>query len=99
MFGVTHSTNEGLPRLYAARYVNLGLTAYGDSEEEAIANLGKALNTYVRNLAKRGTLTERLARAGVTWYWEHDTPGWAWVSPTDNGPFRESVSERVAVSI
>ena len=92
-----HSTNEDIDRIYAARYRNLGLTAYGASEEEAKKNLSTLTNKFVTTLHRDGTLPNRLATGGVRWYWEGAGQGWEFVTP--NGPTTVDCTERLPVFV
>ena len=94
---VIHSTNEDIDTIYAARYRNLGLTAYGASEEEAKQNLSTLTNKFVTVLHRDGTLPNRLATAGVRSYWEGAGQGWEFVTP--NGPTAVDCTERLPVFV
>ena len=55
--------------VFAARLRQLGLTAYGDTEEEAVAGCEKLLQRFVNAYQGNGKLEEVLNRSGVEWHW------------------------------
>ena len=72
---LSHNAEE----LFAARYPELGLTAYGRTHETALASLKRLLRTCIRTHRSMGTLEEFLdshvdGRAGSRWYWESEYP-------------------------
>ena len=82
--GIQHSVNDDEPTIYAARFRNLGLTAYGDSSEEAEHNLQVSLETFANKLFRKGILEQRFALLNIRWYWE-DTPGWVTLESGESG--------------
>ena len=94
---VIHTSNEEVDKIYAARYRNLGLTAYGASEEEARKNLSIFTNKFATALHRDGTLASRLSIGGVRSYWEEPGQGWEFVTP--NNPTRVDCTERLPVSV
>ena len=67
----------------AARYEVLGLTAYGQTKEEASAALKKLFNQDVNYYRGKGLLEERLELLGIEWYWENEYP-------TDRLPYEDT---------
>ena len=62
-------------RMFAARIRELGLTAYGDTEEEAVEKVKRMFATYVYAHRKQGTLENCLEHSGLQWWWEKNYPG------------------------
>ena len=60
------SWHEGLGA-WVARYRELGLTAYGPEKQDASDSLARMFTRFVQEYRKRGTLHDRLDKAGVTW--------------------------------
>lgn len=60
--------------LYVARFPDLGLTARGETEEEAITHCKQLLNKFVRSYRTVGQLEKRLVQSGVEWWWLADYP-------------------------
>ena len=58
----------------AARYCSMGLTAYGDTTDDASNKLKKMFNQEVNYYREKGLLSDRLERLGVEWYWEDEYP-------------------------
>lgn len=58
----------------AARFKELGLTAYGRNEREAILACKKLFSRFVRIHREHGELEDRLNDFGVEWYWEDEYP-------------------------
>ncbi|MDP2726070.1 MAG: hypothetical protein Q8P59_00870 [Dehalococcoidia bacterium] len=52
-------------KVYAARISTLGLTAYGDTQEEAQTRLVKLLQSYIHALFEVGTVDDWLVRSGL----------------------------------
>ena len=69
--------------LFAARFENLGLTAYGQTESEAVLELKKLFNKFVRTYREAGQLECRLDQTGVEWYWADEYPA-------DKPPFEDT---------
>ena len=63
--------------VFSARLRQLGLTAYGDTEEEAVDDCKKLLSRFVNAYQGNGKLEEVLNRSGVEWHWrdQHPTGG------------------------
>ena len=59
---------------FAARYREVGMTAYGPTAEAAIANLKASLDQAIRRARERGVLEKWLDHIGVKWHWAHDEP-------------------------
>ncbi len=59
---------------YAARFRSLGLTAYGDTRDEALTALKDFFAFFVRKRRENGTLEWFLDKAGVEWYPEDKYP-------------------------
>ena len=69
--------------LFAARFEKLGLTAYGHTESEAVLELKKLFNKFVRVYREAGQIETRLEQAGVEWYWADEYP-------SDMPPFEDT---------
>ena len=61
--------------IYAARFTELGLTAYGETEHEAMRILKETFRNFVRLYRADGQLHQRLDQAGVQWYKLQDFDG------------------------
>lgn len=55
--------------LFAARFPELGLTAYGRTEEQAWEDLKVMYRAFIGELRRKGVLEERLNQVGVKWHW------------------------------
>jgi hypothetical protein len=60
--------------LIAARFKELGLTAYGSTEAQAILSVKRLFNKFVHAYKEAQQLGLRLDQAGVEWYWADDNP-------------------------
>ena len=60
---------HGEDDLFAARLRSLGLTAYGNTPEDATNAIKKTFKVFVSEYRKRDLLIQRLQEAGVKWYW------------------------------
>lgn len=60
--------------VFAARFVKLGLTGYGRTEERALLELKRLFNSFVHRYRELGQIEKRLKQAGVEWYWGDDYP-------------------------
>ena len=56
--------------LVVARFVGLGLTGYGDTEDEAVSSLKRLVRLCIETHRRRGTLEQTLDQQGVRWSWE-----------------------------
>lgn len=65
-----HSKDEVL----SVRCAALGLTAYGDSEAEAVGNFKQLFNRFINTYREKGRLKEVLNQSGVEWWWRNDYP-------------------------
>ena len=60
--------------LFAARFRRLGLTAYGNTREEALSELKRLFSFFVRKHRENGTLESFLNKADIEWYHEENYP-------------------------
>ena len=60
---------------HAARIRGLGITAYGDSKEGALARMEKMFRSFVNWHREHGDLEEVLNRSGLEWAWEENYAG------------------------
>ena len=60
--------------LVAARFRELGLTAYGRTESEAVLALKRLFNKFVRSYRESGQIEARLDQVGAKWYWADEYP-------------------------
>ena len=60
--------------VFAARFKQLGLTGYGDTEEEAVDSFKRLFNRFVRIHRTSGKLEEVLNRSQVEWHWRDQYP-------------------------
>jgi hypothetical protein len=74
-----HSTDK----VIAVRFPVFGLTAYGDSVEEAVDNFKQLFNRFIRTYREVGMLEDILGRSGVEW-WPRDA------YPDDRLPFEDT---------
>ena len=61
-------------KVIAVRFPALGLTAYGETENEAVHDLKQLFNKFVHTYRNAGLLEEVLNRAGVEWWWRGQYP-------------------------
>ena len=66
---VFEHANDGV---IAVRFAPFGLTAYGNTKEEAIDEFKKLLNRFITAYREKGNLEEVLGRSAVKWAWEKD---------------------------
>lgn len=59
---------------FAARFLQLGLTSFGNTHEEALESLKRLFVTFVRVRRENGTLEGFLNAADVEWYPESKYP-------------------------
>ncbi len=64
----THTREPEAETVYASRYPQLGLTAYGSSENEADDMLKNLLEVFTNCLLDKGLLVQRLERASIRWF-------------------------------
>lgn len=80
---IRHHRERGV---FAARYRELGLTAYGNTEAEAEFKLDEVVRLFVTKLPPK-ELERRLKQAGIRFYWESETTdAWEPVSTTVRPP-------------
>lgn len=60
---------------FAARINSLGLTAYGNTQEEASSRLKAMFASAVETRRTRGSLTRWLDGSGLEWYWLDEYQG------------------------
>ena len=70
----------------AARLKELGLTAYGDTGEEARDAVKALFNKFINEYRDSGLLAKRLDHVGVDWYWRDEYP-------ESSGPTVEDTSQ------
>lgn len=61
--------------MYAARILELGLTAYGKTQDEAQRKVVRMYASSVQAHRELGTLEEWLNRSGLNWFWEEEYKG------------------------
>ena len=59
---------------FAARCHELGMSAYGKTQDEAVDNLKRHFNVAIRAYREHGKLESILQNSGVAWWWEDDYP-------------------------
>ena len=59
---------------YSARCWELGMSAYGKTQDEAIDNFKRHFNAAIQAYREGGKLEGVLTRSGVDWWWEGDYP-------------------------
>ena len=59
----------------AVRFAPFGLTAYGDTEVEAVGNFKRLYHRFINGYRRHGRLEEVLNRSGVEWQWKEDYTG------------------------
>ena len=74
---VTKATMVKLEKrdIFAARFKQLGLTAYGHNKSEALNNLKQLFNRFIHAHRKAGTLVACLEQVGVAWSWADEYAG------------------------
>ena len=60
--------------VFAARFPQLGLSAFGGTEEEAIENSKRLFNRFINTYRSVGKLEEVLNSADVEWHWRDEYP-------------------------
>ena len=60
--------------VFAARFPQLGLSAFGETEEEAIENSKRLFNRFINTYRSVGKLHEVLDSAEVEWHWRDEYP-------------------------
>ena len=60
--------------IWAARFTDLGLTAYGSSRAKAEVGLRRILIRFVQAHREAGTLEARLDRSGLEWWVSQEGP-------------------------
>lgn len=74
--------------IYATRVRELGLTAYGDTQEASAQKVRQMFVAFVKAHRKRGTLKKCLEESGLEWCWASEYHGKLpveWVHSKDNG--------------
>ena len=61
--------------VFAARFPQLGLSAFGETEDEAIVSSKRLFNRFINTYRSVGKLEEVLNSANVEWYWLDEYPG------------------------
>ena len=74
-----HSQDE----VFSVRCAALGLSAYGDSENEAVDNFKQLFNRFISTYREKGRLQEVLDKSAVEWWWRDDYPA-------DRSPFEDT---------
>jgi hypothetical protein len=64
----------GKHALWAARFQDMGLTAYGMTQEQALDNLKHMFHLRIQALRRRGLVAAELSRLKARWSWERDYP-------------------------
>lgn len=59
---------------FAARCQELGMSAYGRTQDEAVDNLKHHFNVAIQAYREHGKLEGVLQHSGVAWWWEDDYP-------------------------
>lgn len=70
--------------LVAARFRDIGLTAYGRSEDQAVSALAELFVKFAQTHHDAGNLSNRLNKAQVTWYWKDKSTLDAWEPISEN---------------
>ena len=65
---------HSVDKVTAVRFRPLGLTAYGDTEEEAMGNFKELFNRFIRAYREKGKLEQVLNLSGVEWWWREEYP-------------------------
>ena len=60
--------------LFAARFVQMGLTAYGHTEADAVVAVKQLFSKFVHCYRASGQLEKRLDALGLSWYWKDEYP-------------------------
>ena len=61
-------------KVLAMRFPPLGLTAYGDDEEEAMSSFKRLFNRFIRTYREKGRIEQILSKSGVEWWWIDEYP-------------------------
>ena len=65
---------NAVDQLVAARCAELGLSAYGNTKEEATSNFKQLFNRCIHGYREKGKLADVLERSGLDWWWENEYP-------------------------
>ena len=76
---------------FAARILELGLTGYGPSEDDAIEDCKLIFRRFIHAYRNAGNLDSVLTRAGVQWYPRDEYPTDSLVPEDTNELFRNQV--------
>ena len=79
--------------LVAARVKELGLTAYGRTEDDAVSKLAGLLDKFIEAHNRSGRLPARLDKAGVPWKWKDEGGDESW----HPAPQTKAIEQLVAV--
>lgn len=60
---------------HAARILELGLTAYGETADEALRKVKRMYASVVQAHRELGMLEDWLNRTGLNWFWEDEYKG------------------------
>ena len=69
----------------SVRFAPFGLTAYGDTEEEAVTEFKKLFNRFITAYRQKGILENVLTRSAVDWSWKMEYKG-EWGEHEDTEP-------------
>ena len=83
-----HNEADGV---FAARFAEMGLTAFGDSPGAAVEALKRVFRTYIHACREHSVLEKNLTRLGVQWYWKDEYP--------DDAPEYEDTNRPAAPSL
>lgn len=61
-------------KMFAAHLPELGLTAYGRTEEDAKCAVRALFASFIDQYRSLGLLEKRLNQIGAKWYWEDEYP-------------------------
>ena len=82
---------------YSARCPELGMTAYGKTEDEAVERFKLHFNEAIDAYREQGALRKVLENSGVQWRWEQDAPASLIFEDTGPAPVpRLAVSQAVS---
>ncbi|MCX6021789.1 MAG: hypothetical protein NTZ05_08675 [Chloroflexi bacterium] len=76
-----------ITNVWIAEILPLGLGAYADTSEEAVAKVKQMVGSAVQARRQLGKLEAWLQRCGVPWYWESDYDGSISVENAGEAPF------------
>lgn len=95
--------------IFAASFLELGLTSYGYTASDAEQSAKRLFNTFIHTYRQEGRLAGRLDQLQVKWWWESDytkpyedtdrlAQGWLPANPSAAAPITLQANSQAAES-